>query len=69
MCCGNAMTDCHREKVDLAKQRVINELTQFRNDRSDTRLAALKAAIGNWHDRVDAWGNANTVEPTKQNLS
>jgi hypothetical protein len=63
------MTNCHREKVGLTKQRVIDELTQFRNDRSDTRLAALKAAICNWHDKVDAWGNANTVEPTKQNLS
>jgi hypothetical protein len=63
------MTDCHREKVGLAKQRVIDELTQFRNDRSDTRLAALKAAIDNWHDKVEAWGKANTVGPTKQNLS
>jgi hypothetical protein len=60
------MTDCHREKVGLAKRRVIDELDQFRNDRSDTRLAALKAAIDNWHDKVEAWGNANTVEATPE---
>jgi hypothetical protein len=60
------MTDCHREKVGLAKRRVIDELTQFRNDRSDARLAALKAAIDNWHDKVEAWGNANTVEATTE---
>jgi hypothetical protein len=63
------MTDSIGRRSALAKQRVIDELTQFRNDRSDARLAALKAAISHWHDKVDAWGNANTVEPTKQNLS
>ena len=63
------MTDCHREKVAAARQRVVDELTQFRADSSDERLAALKAAIENWHCKVGAWGKANNVEPTKQNLS
>jgi hypothetical protein len=63
------MTDCHREKVGLAKQRVVDELARFRSDRSNTRLAALKAAMGNWHDEVRAWSEANTAEPTKPDLS
>jgi hypothetical protein len=61
--------DCHREKVGAARQRVVHALAQFRADGSVDRLAALKAAIENWHSMVDAWGNANTVKPTKQNLS
>lgn len=63
------MRDCHREKVRAARQRVVDALAQFRVDSSDDRLAALKAAIENWHSMVGAWSKANTIEPTKQNLS
>jgi hypothetical protein len=48
---------------------VVDELARFRSDRSNTRLAALKAAMGNWHDEVRAWSEANTAEPTKPDLS
>ncbi len=66
---GNAMVDYHLEKIGLAKQLVVNELAQFREDSSDARLAALKEAIANWHDKVCDWSKAKTLEATKQNLS
>lgn len=63
------MKDCHREKVVAARQRVVDELAEFRADESDERLSALKAAIENWHSMVGAWGKATSAVPTKQNLS
>jgi hypothetical protein len=63
------MTDCHREMVAAARQRVVDELAQFRACGSAHRLAALKAAIEYWHCKVGAWGKANKAEPNKQNLS
>lgn len=63
------MTGCHRDKVGFAKQRVIEEFAQFRKDSSDARLASLKAAIDNWHDKVAAWNEADRAEPIKGNLN
>ncbi|OYZ91658.1 MAG: hypothetical protein B7Y08_24495, partial [Rhodospirillales bacterium 24-66-33] len=59
----------HREKAQAARQRVIEELTEFRVDSSDERLASLKDAIENWHLVVEASSKASTSSPTKQNLS
>lgn len=63
------MSDCHQAKVRAARQRVVDELARFRLDDSEERLAALKAAINEWHDKVGAWSKANTIEPSNQNLS
>lgn len=63
------MSDCHQAKVRAARQRVVDELARFRLDDSDERLTALKAAINEWHDKVGAWSQANTIGPSNQNLS
>lgn len=63
------MSDCFQKKVQAARQRVVDELAQFRVDSSDQRVASLKAAIDNWHHEVGAWGDANTVKPSQENLS
>jgi len=52
------MTECHREKVGAARQRVVDELARFRGDNAEDRLAALNAAIENWHATVEAWNEA-----------
>lgn len=62
------MSDCHREKVQAARQQVIERLAHFRADSSEERLASLKAAIDEWHHRVGAWSKAITVVPGSQNL-
>ena len=69
MIIGGAMPYSHREKAQAARQRVIEELTEFRVDSSDERLASLKDAIENWHLVVAASSKASTSSPTKQNLS
>lgn len=63
------MSDCHREKVQTARQQVIARLAHFRADSSEERLASLKAAIDEWHHRVEAWSMATAVVPGNQNLS
>jgi len=59
----------HREEARAARQRVIEELTEFRVDSSDERLASLKDAIENWHLVVAASSKASSSAPTKHNLS
>lgn len=55
------MAVCPLEKIRAARQRVINQLAEFRADPSSKRLAALKAGIENWHVLVSAWNEAAPV--------
>lgn len=66
---GGSMPYSHGEEAHAARQRVIEELTEFRVDSSDERLASLKDAIENWHLAVAASSKASSSAPTKQNLS
>jgi len=60
------MTESHREKVRAARQRVVDELARFRGDNSEDRLAALNAAIENWHATVEAWNEALSAGRAQQ---
>lgn len=59
------MSDCQRDKVLVARRRVIEELTLFRIDDSDERLSSLMAAIENWHHQVRLWSAVSGIAPRK----
>ena len=63
---GVKMKERHRERVRAARQRVVDELARFRGDNSEDRLAALNAAIENWHATVEAWNEALSAERAQQ---
>lgn len=64
------MSDCRCEKVRKARQRVVEQLAEYRSCASDECLASLKGAIENWQHTVDAWNEAvGSVDPSKPGVN